>query len=117
MKETNLKKIISIIAINENLKFYEFAEKVGMSESMLRKICSGERNPPLDLIDKINNNFELEESVQCLINYAIINSLKSIKLDLSNETSIEKKELAYRFAKKFDELSKDEIEKIRQMLI
>ena len=59
--------------------------------------------------------YKLNHSEQTAFTKAIAETEKSMEIDLSN-TSIQNRELAISFARKFDDFDDDQIEKIKKIL-
>lgn len=84
------------------------AEKLGMTSSYLSAIECGKRNIPDDLIEKLTEIYELTDEQQDALSVAYDNSLNVIPLDLLGVNGA-KRDLALKFARKFNDLNDEEI--------
>lgn len=80
-KETVLNRIKKIIE-NSNLTNSEFAEKIGVTKSLISHLLSERNKPSLDLITKISENFE-----EITLDYLIfgVSEVKKDKIKPSND--------------------------------
>lgn len=84
------------------------AEKLGMTSSYLSAIECGKRNIPEDLIDRLTEIYELTDEQQAALSVAYDSSLSIIPLDLVGVSGT-KRDLALKFARKFNDLDDEEI--------
>lgn len=84
------------------------AEKLGMTSSYLSAIECGKRNIPEDLIDRLTEIYELTDEQQDALSVAYDSSLSIIPLDLVGVSGT-KRDLALKFARKFNDLDDEEI--------
>ena len=106
---TQLGKILRIIRINTGDSMRVMAQKLDMSVSYLSAIENNKRNIPSDFEDKIISKYELSEKDKTNLRYAITQTAKNMKVNIT-ELSEKKKKLLYAISK--DELDDATIDKL-----
>lgn len=113
--KSRIGKFLRILRIkrDENLKL--MAENLEISTPYLSAIENGKREIPNDFYEKIVNayNLSIEESKE--LQEAIDLSIKSKDIDLSNLCD-ERKLLSIRYARKIQNLSEDDLKKLKEIL-
>lgn len=113
MATTQLGKFLRKIRIDHDERMYDMAKRIGVSSAFLSSVENGRKKPSDDLIKKIVSEYQLTLEQQKELAYAKNESLQQI--DLSG-FSPAKQEATLMFARKFDDLSNEDIEAIRSIL-
>ena len=104
-------KVLRIIRINNNEILKDMAQKLGVTTSYLSAVETGKRNIPHDWSDKIIRLYGLNPEESANIKDAGWKSTNQLKIDIK-EAEKSKREMALEFARKFDDLSEEEIRNI-----
>lgn len=112
---TSFGKELRKIRIDKGEILKNMADKLQITSSYLSAIECGKRKIPSDFIDKLVHLYGLTEVEKEKLTEMEEESCKVITLTF-DEISLEKKEVAIKFARIFKELSSNEIEKIDKIL-
>ncbi|WP_312605617.1 helix-turn-helix domain-containing protein [Kosakonia cowanii] len=112
---TNFGKYLRKLRIDRGMVLKDMAEMIGVSSAYLSAIELGKRAIPDDLISDVVKGFGLSKKEgEKLSKYAQL-SQPSIKVDMSDAND-QNKELMLVFARKFKDLSPDQLDKLNKML-
>lgn len=112
---TNFGKYLRKLRIDRGMVLKDMAEMIGVSSAYLSAIELGKRAIPDDLINDVVKGFGLSKREgEELTKYAQL-SQPSIKVDMSDAKD-QNKELMLVFARKFKDLSPDQLDKLNKML-
>lgn len=109
-------KILRKIRIDKAELLGNMAQKLNISPAYLSAIENNDRPVPVDLTDKIIELYNLPISVQEELRTAEQDSIKTLKLKLPKETNNIKRQTALLFARTFNNIDKESLEKIRLIL-
>ena len=93
----------------------DMAEKLNVSAAYLSAIETGKRNIPEQWVNKISELYNLSEEEKNNLNDAADNSAKSITLNFNN-ISNSHKETAILFAREFENVDTETLDKIKKLL-
>ena len=113
MATTALGKYLRKISIDHDERLYDMAENLGISSAFLSSVENGHKKASDSLINKIIENYHLTQEQQKELLYAKSKSVS--KIDLSS-FSPEKQEATLMFARKFDDLTDEQVQRIRKIL-
>lgn len=112
---TELGKFLRKLRIDRDELLKDMASRIGIASSTLSSIETGRRNPSRDFEEKLISEYEIVGSQ--------LDQLKSVMLQSRNEISIKLSDmstddqcLAASFARKFENLSQDDKDRIRRIL-
>ncbi len=109
-------KEVRKLRIDRGLLLKDLADAIGCSPAWLSAVETGRKAVPHTLAQKIADQLKLGASdAQRLIVAAEISS-KKFKLELSDNATMEQRNLAATFARRFNELSDEDIRRIRNIL-
>lgn len=112
---TSLGKRLRKIRIDNDEITLDMAKKLGISISYLSAIEHGKRNIPDTFIQKLFENYNLNEKMKILIQKDIINYSGEMKL-IMNQMNRQQQELSLLYARKISELDDEQIKKMRRFL-
>lgn len=112
---TPLGKYLKKLRVDNSEILKNMADKLKVSSSFLSAVENGKKKMPSTWNNEIVRIYKLNHSEQTAFTKAIAETEKSMEIDLSN-TSIQNRELAISFARKFDDFDDDQIEKIKKIL-
>lgn len=112
---TEFGKTIRKLRLDKGILLKQMADDIGMTSSYLSAIEHGKREIPKRLISDLSNTYTLTSDEEDNLSKAAQNSRSSIKLNLSGNDS-KKTEFANSFARRFDDLSDDQISEIMKIL-
>ena len=112
---TEFGKFLRKLRIDKGEILKNMADKLGMTSSYLSAIECGKRNIPDDLIEKLTSIYCLDENEQQEFSIARDRSLNSIEIELST-SSVDKRDLALQFARKFNDMDDDVVSQIQRFL-
>ncbi len=92
----------------------DMADKLNMTSSYLSAIECGKRNIPDNLIKRLVELYKLSDEQKQTLCDAYDNSLNSISVDLTKANG-EKRSLALRFARKFNDLDESTISEMMKL--
>ncbi len=113
MATTTLGKFLRKIRIDRDERLYDMARHLGVSSAFLSSVENGHKKASTSLINSIINVYNLDESQQERLKDAL--SLSENRIDIS-QFSPQKQEATLMFARKFDELTDEQIERIQKIL-
>lgn len=93
----------------------DMAEKLNVSAAYLSAVEMGKRNIPEQWVNRISELYNLSEEEKSKLNDAADNSAKSITLNFDN-ISNSHKETAILFAREFENVDTETLDKIKKLL-
>lgn len=114
---TEYGKILRKIRIDCGEVLGNMAENLEISSSYLSSIETGSRNVPQNFTDLISERYGLQKSIIKELRKAEISNLKEVKLPFNDKISNMRKETAVIFARTFNNIDDDDMEKIRAILV
>ena len=114
---TEYGKILRKIRIDCGEVLGDMAENLEISSSYLSSIETGSRNVPQNFTDLISEKYELQKSIIKQLRKAEVSNLKEVKLPFNDKISNMRKETAVIFARTFNNIDDDDMEKIRAILV
>ena len=114
---TEYGKILRKIRIDSGEVLGDMAENLEISSSYLSSIETGSRNVPQNFTDLISEKYDLQKSIIKKLRKAEVSNLKEIKLPFNDKISNMRKETAVIFARTFNNIDDDDMEKIRAILV
>lgn len=114
---TEYGKILRKIRIDCGEVLGDMAENLEISSSYLSSIETGSRNVPQNFTDLISKKYGLQKSIIKQLRKAEVSNLKEVKLPFNDKISNIRKETAVIFARTFNNIDDDDMEKIRAILI
>lgn len=96
-------------------RIIDMAEKLNYSPSFLSAIETGQRNIPNDLIEKIAQIYNLDESDRKRLMVAKTNSINEAKINLQGREP-KQREVALLLARKFDSLGDDSLNELKRII-
>lgn len=112
---TDFGRFLRKLRIDSGEILKDMAEKLNVSASYLSAVEMGKRNIPNQWVDKISELYNLSELEKSSLNDAVDNSAKSITLSFDN-ISNSQKETAILFAREFENVDTETLEKIQKLL-
>ena len=114
---TEYGKILRKIRIDCGEVLGDMAENLEISSSYLSSIETGSRNVPQNFTDIISEKYGLQKSIIKKLRKAEVSNLKEVKLPFNDKISNMRKETAVIFARTFNNINDDDMEKIRAILV
>ena len=112
---SRIAKSLRILRIQNDENLKEMAENLGISTPYLSAIENGKRDIPSDFHEKIVNIYNLTDEESEKLKKDIELSAKEKIIDMTN-LSEERKMLSIRYARKIQELSDEDFEKLKNIL-
>ena len=112
---SSLGKYLRTLRIQRNELLKDMAEKLTLAPAYLSSIENGKRTPTKKLIDTIIRVYELDEKEKENIEEAYMLSVEEMHIDMKDAND-EQISLGVAFARKFNNLSEDQINKIKKAL-
>ncbi len=112
---TELGKELRKIRINNNERLKDMASKLGITSAYLSAIENGKREPTNKFMDTLFSIYSISSEDIRNLTQAFQSTVDSININLSNQTQ-EHKDLGLVFARKFDDLTQDQIDKLIKIL-
>ena len=112
---TELGKQLRILRIKYNEILKDMASKLGITSAYLSAIENGKREPTQKFMQTLFSKYNVSDDEKEQIENAYYNTVESISINLSNQTQAQR-DLSFVFARKFDTLSDEEINKIIKLL-
>lgn len=112
---TSLGRFLRKLRIDQGEILKDMADKLDVTASFLSAVENGKKKMPPAWNSLICDLYQLNEEQQEEFTEAIAGSEHRIELDLS-ETSIENKELAVAFARKFSDFNDRQIKQLKDIL-
>lgn len=113
--KSRIAKSLRILRIQNDENLKEMAENLGISTPYLSAIENGKRDIPSDFHEKIVNIYNLTDEESEKLKKDIELSAKEKIIDMTN-LSEERKMLSIRYARKIQELSDEDFEKLKNIL-
>lgn len=113
MAATALGKFLRKIRIDRDERLYDMAKRLGISSAFLSGVENGHKKASATLINNIIDIYNLDIEQQKQLKDAL--SLSENKIDIS-QFSPQKQEATLMFARKFDELTDEQIDQIKNIL-
>ena len=101
------------IEINETL--YNMAQKLGVSSAFLSSVEIGNKSIPKNWLELLSEKYNLNKEQKEELEKVIALSNKIMKVDFTNK-NLDERELFWKLAKRADNIDKDTIEKIFNIL-
>lgn len=112
---TELGKFLKKLRIDRDELMKDMATKTGIASSTLSSIEMGRRNPPKGFVEKLTTEYKITGSQLEDLKIAVLQSRREIPMKLSNMTDGDKS-LAISFARKFENLSQEDKNRIQRIL-
>lgn len=112
---TELGKQLRIIRIEKGELLRDMASTLGITSAYLSSIENGKRKPTKEFINNLLNVYRLSEIEEERIIDGFYKTVEEIRISYE-DISDEKLDLGLAFARKFNELSSDEVKKIKKIL-
>lgn len=103
------------LRIDHSEVLFDMAQKLNVSSAFLSSVENNRRSAPLAWIDILTSEYNLDESQQTELTEAVSESIKQIRMDVA-DVSPNKKEFALAFARTFDDLSEEDVNKLMSCL-
>lgn len=113
MSTTPLGKFLKKLRIDHDERLYDMAKNVKVSSAFLSGVENGHKKASPSLVNNIIKKYNLNLEQQKELNYAL--SISEEKLDISN-FSPEKQKATLMFARRFDDLTEEQIKQIQNIL-
>ncbi len=108
-------KAVRMLRIEKGVRLKDMAEKLKVTSAYVSGLETGKKAVPPKLVVNIAKYFELGEEQQEKLESLAADTRKNLKLSLNN-TNKGQRELATTFARRFDELSQEDIDKMMTIL-
>lgn len=112
---TEFGKILRKIRIDNDEILKDMASKLGVTAAYLSSVENGKREIPNGWISLIIEEYGLNEDEALRLQEAALDSRKSIKIKLDEETERDK-DLVLAFARRFRDLSDSDVEAMKELL-
>ncbi len=112
---TLLGKELRKIRINNDEILKDMASKLGITSAYLSAIENGKREPTKKFMDTLFSIYNISKNEQQNLIQAYQSTIESINISLSNQSK-EHKDLGLVFARKFDGLTQEQIDKLIKIL-
>jgi transcriptional regulator with XRE-family HTH domain len=113
MATTALGKFLRKIRIDRDERLYDMAEHLGVSSAFLSGVENGRKKASDALIRNVIDVYKLDSEQRASLEEAV--SISEQSIDIS-QFSPKKQEATLMFARKFDGLSDEQLEKIKKIL-
>lgn len=112
---TALGKELRKIRLNNNEILKNMASKLEITPAYLSAIENGKREPTKKFMDSLFSTYDLSSEDKKNLTQAFQSTVENINIDLSSQNEYHK-DLGLIFARKFDGLSKEQIDKLIEIL-
>lgn len=112
---TEFGKMLRKIRIDHDEYLKNMAERLGVTSSYLSAVENGKRNVTGKIIKGISETYDLNQETIKQLQKAAETSNQYVQLNLKN-ASIEQRNLAVAFARRFTNMDDEQIEKIKKIL-
>lgn len=112
---TKLGKELRKIRLDNDQLLKDMAQKLGVTVAYLSAVENGKRKIPDSWIPIIASEYELEDSEVENLQQLAFEERNSININMEN-ASPQERNLVYSFARRFSELSKEDIDKLEKIL-
>lgn len=101
--------------IDNDLLLRDMAQTLGISSAFLSALETGRKNIPDCIVEKLSNSYHLDAEDSRSLSASVAQSKHNLKLDLEDAT-MESRNLAFAFCKRFHSLTLEEQEQILKIL-
>lgn len=108
-------KVVRKHRVENGKRLKDMADFLNVKSSFISAIETGKKAVPVSLVDKVAEFLELDESGLIELRQLANESLSRISIPLGSANK-ERRELATAFSRKFDDLTKDEVDKLMKVL-
>jgi len=108
-------KFCRVLRIEHNELLKDMADKLGVTSAYLSAVEVGKRNIPAEWVSEISNVYELSEEKKLQLQDAVDQSVMQVKIDLQRSNE-QQKQVAVMFARRLDNLSKDELSSLFKII-
>lgn len=112
---TELGKELRKIRINSDEILKDMASKLGITPAYLSAIENGKRTPTKKFMDTLFSIYNISEEEQKNLTQIFHSTIDNVSINLSNQSQ-EHKDLGLVFARKFEGLTPDQIDKLIKIL-
>ena len=112
---TDLGKFLRHLRIENEETLMDMAKKLDVSAAFLSSIEHGKKNLPINLKKRLIEVYDLNSNQVTTLEESIDLSVSSLEINLQN-VSKEKQKLGVLFARSFEDLDEDIIDKIRTII-
>lgn len=112
---TSLGKFLRTFRIQQGELLKDMADKLNVAPAYLSSVENGKRIATKKLINNIAESYQLCEGQLSELNSAFFETLDEVNLNTKNATNTQK-DLCISFARKFENLNDEQIEKIKKIL-
>ena len=107
--------ILRTLRLKHGELLYDMAQNLGVSPAFLSSVENGKRSAPASWLHVLSEKYDLLPEQQAELTTAIGETVKQIRLDVSN-ASPERRNCALTFARRFDDFSDEEVQQILSVL-
>lgn len=112
---TEFGRILRIYRVNHGITLKDMADNLSVPSSYLSSMEMGRKNISHDFLKKLFNTYQFSEQEIHGLKESVANSGNIMKLDLRSSNR-EQRNLALKFARRFDTLNEDDIKRISDCL-
>lgn len=112
---TEFGRILRIYRVNHGITLKDMADNLSVPSSYLSSMEMGRKNISHDFLKKLLNTYQFSEQEMQGLKESVANSGNIMKLDLRSSNR-EQRNLALKFARRFDTLNEDDIKRISDCL-
>lgn len=112
---TSLGKKLRVLRIREGELLKDMAQKLRVTPAYLSSIENGKRTPPKNLVSQLVELYNLDCETEKSLMDAYFETVEEIKLSINGVTDSQK-ELGLVFARKFDSLTKEQVNELIKIL-
>ena len=112
---TTISRLLRLIRLQHGEVLYDMAKKIGVTPAFLSAVENGRKSAPRTWMKKLSELYSLTEEQRLELEEAFNESVKQIRISIASAHA-DKRELALSFARRFDELDRDEIAAVMQIL-
>lgn len=112
---TTISRLLRMIRLHNGEVMLDMANKLGVTSAFLSAVENGRKPAPSNWITKLIELYDLDQSQQAELQEAFDETVKQIRIPVEGALP-QKRDLALSFARRFDELGKDEIEAMMRIL-
>jgi transcriptional regulator with XRE-family HTH domain len=112
---TSIGRVLRKIRIDHGEILKNMADRLGVTASYLSAVENGKRPIPEAWAEVILAEYHLDERQKEELHNAVVESIKSINLDMSSANHIQK-DVAFAFARKVVDLPDEKLQEIRRIL-
>ena len=112
---TTISRLLRLIRLQHGEVLYDMAQKIGVTPAFLSAVENGRKSAPRTWMKKLSELYSLTEEQRLELEEAFNESVKQIRISIASAHA-DKRKLALSFARRFDELDRDEIAAVMQIL-